>query len=463
MKATSFNNSINFAKRHVYPLVELTIPLILTGLIQACAYLAMNVFLARLGQDIFAAGAVVNWMESTLVVVLFGTLGSISVLVSHKHGAKNEMAIAAICRDGLLLSLILSLSFFYFYRHLSSLFLMLGQSPAIISYAESYLRALSWGLFPTFAVIVFLEVIIGVGDSRLVLILNLMLAILNVAFSYIFIFGKLGLPALGIAGAGWGVTVSQFVACIVCVLYMFSNRHYKNYFKNMFDNAYASFGWEIIKLGLPQGLMYSIEVGFFFALALCMGAINTSALAANQIAMQYVALFGSVCFAVAQAITVRMGYLIGAKALDDAKKVVYIGMILSFLIMLIPAISYFLNPLFFISIIINTGKMSQSVIDYAVQLLMLCGVFQVFEALRIALFGSLRALKDTKFSMLTSVICFWLFALPVGYWLAHYTMLGGSGFWIATIASVVLNIILLLIRMKIRMTDSQMLILLNQK
>ncbi len=444
-------HATNFAKTHVYPLIELTIPLILTGLIQSFCYLLINIFLARLGQDIYAAGAIVTWMEATLIVILFGTLGSISVLVAHKHGAKNEMAIAAICRDGLLLSLILGVLLFYFYRHLASLLYLLGQNPAIIQYADQFLKALSWSLLPNFIVIVFLEIAVGMSDSRLVLVLNLVLAVFNTFFSYIFIFGKLGMPALGIAGAGWGIAVAQSVACVMFALYMLTHRRYKKYLKNMMGNATKSFLWEIIKIGLPQGLMYSIEVGFFFAVALCMGAIDTSVLAANQTVMQYLGIFGSISFAIAQAITVRMGFLIGSKAFDDAKKVVYVGMIFAALIASIGAVSYFLKPLFFIFIIFNKKIASDEMIHYAVIFLLLCGVFQILEAVRIALFGSLRALKDTRYSMLTSIICFWCIALPVGYWFAHYTYLGVYGFWLAMSVGAIINIILLSFKLKSKM------------
>ena len=76
---------------------------------------------------------------------------------------------------------------------------------------------------------------------------------------------------------------------------------------------------------------------------------------------------------------------------------------------------------------------NHTIVHVATQFLAICAVFQVIEAARISLFGALRSLKDTRFTLYTSIISFWCIALPVGYLLATRYQWGGYGLWLGMI------------------------------
>ena len=107
---------------------------------------------------------------------------------------------------------------------------------------------------------------------------------------------------------------------------------------------------ELFHLGFPMGLMYCIEVGFFFALTLLKGTFGANVLAANQIVMQYNGLLISVIFSIAQAVTVRMGHLIGAGDVASARSAGYTGVCLSGLLMAVAALFFWFSPSMLISI-----------------------------------------------------------------------------------------------------------------
>lgn len=81
-------------------------------------------------------------------------------------------------------------------------------------------------------------------------------------------------------------------------------------------------------------------------------------------------------------------------------------------------------------------------------MLLVAAVFQVFEATRISLFGALRALKDTRFTLLTSILSFWGIAIPFGYLLAKPLQLNGPGFWWGMSTGAAISVLLLFIRFK---------------
>lgn len=445
MKIFSFKNDL-------LPLLKLAIPLAFTGIVQSSSYFFETLFLARLGKDTLAAGALVSWLFATFSVILFGALSSINILVSHKYGAKDDKGIAFVVRDGLLLAIISAIPIFFLSRNMAPIFLFFGQPASVVSFAEMYLHALSWGILPSFVMIAFLELVMGLGHARVVMSFSIIAVLLTIFFSYILIFGKLGFPVLGIVGAGWGITISNIIAVLLIIIYTLSLKNFRVYFQSVFIFKKPSFLKELIQIGGPIGLMYSVEVGFFFALALVMGTFSTQLLAANQIAMQYLGLLMSMIFSIASAITVRMGHLIGAKEIHSVARAGYLGISISALLMIFIAIIFWFFPETLISFDFNIhDPKNYDLLYYTEQLLLISPIFQILESIRISLFGALRAFKDTKFTLFTSIISFWGISLPVGYYFATQFQLGGQGLWLGMVLGVTISIVLLVWRFKWKM------------
>jgi MATE family multidrug resistance protein len=445
---------MSLIKNNLSPLLKLAIPLFFTGIAQSSAFFFQTVFLAHLGKDVLAAGALVSWLFATLSVIFFGALSSINVLVSHKHGAKDQLGIAAVLRDGLVMAILFSLPVLALCWNMSPIFLFFGQSDRVVSLAQAYLHALAWGVIPNFITIALLEFIIGLGHARTVMLFSIATVSLTLFFSYVLIFGALGFPSLGIAGAGWGIAIGDIAVCLLLVLYIPTQEYYKKYLQTLFRFNSHSYVRELLKIGLPMGFMYCVEVGFFFALTLSMGSFSTVFLAANQIAMQYLGFFMSLIFSMAQAITVRMGHLLGAKKPHLAEQAGYLGICISGLFMLFIALIFWFFPSYLISIDFDIhNPNNQELVYHATQLLMISPLFQILESVRISLFGVLRALKDTQFTLITSIFSFWLLSLPIGYFLATSLNLQGAGFWWGMVCGVSISVVLLLWRFKIKMKN----------
>lgn len=433
-----------FIKADLYPLLKLAIPLILTGLAQSSLGFLETIFLSRLGETTMAAGSLVSWLFATLIVILFGTFSAVNILIALKHGAKDQAGIVSVLRDGLLLAVSLTIPTFILFWNVPSVLLLFGQSPELAALAALYLHALAWGLFPKFILIVLFELLLGLGHSRTMLMVTLLAIPFYIFLSFILIFGKLGFPALGIAGAGWGMTIADWVITFILSISLFFSKTYKPYLQNIFTMKKPWYLWEIIHLGFPMGAMYCIEVGFFFVVALLMGVISIPALAANQIAMQYLGPLMGIIFCIAQGVTVRMGHQLGAKEVDIAKRTAFTGVLVSACFMGIIAIFYCLVPSLLISVDfdVNNSKYIETV-QLASGFLFIAAFFQIFEAIRITLFGALRALKDTHFTLLTSIISFWCISLPLGYLLGFIFKFGGKGLWMGMVIGAIFSMLLL--------------------
>ncbi|MBL7481145.1 MATE family efflux transporter [Legionella bononiensis] len=438
-------------KDNFYPLIKLAIPLALTGLMQSSVWFFETMFLARLGPDILAAGSLVSWLFGTVVVILFGTLSSINILVAHKHGADDTKGILHVVRDGFWLALLLALPIFLLFWNMSPLFLVFGQSPAIVQLAKTYLHAMAWGVLPNVVMIALLEVIMGLGRARFILVFNIISVTLTIFFSFAFIFGRFGFPPLGIAGAGWGLTTSYWITTVFLTLYVITNKNYSCYFRLLLKPTKPSYLIELVRIGVPMGMMYCVEVAFFFALTLIMGSFGSLVISANQIALQYLGTLMSLIFSLAQSITVRMGHLLGSGNKASAERTGYIGILIAASLMLLVAIIYWTIPTALINIDFDVhNSNNRELVRIATQLLTISALFQLIEAIRIALFGALRALKDTHFTLGISIISFWGVALPLGYFMASHMNLGGAGLWWGMVLGAGFSVLLLLWRFKVK-------------
>lgn len=450
-------NTLNYVKslkNNLYPLLTLAIPLVLTGAIQSSVLFFQTLFIAHLGQDALAAGALVSWLFGTLFVILFGTLSSINVLIAHKYGANDKYSISLIVRDGLWLAILLCIPAFMLFWNISPLLVLAGQNQAIVQLATSYLHAMAWGLLPNFLMIAFLEIMIGLGRARHILFFNIVSVSLSLIFGFAFIFGKFGFPALGITGAGWGMTLGYWLTALLLGVTILLRQEYNSYFHNLITFTRPSYLLELLRLGVPMGAMYCVEVAFFLTITLLMGLFGSQFLAANQIALQYVCIFTSVVFSIARATTVRMGHLLGAGETKLAISTSYMGVSLSVVFMIIVAVVYCLFPEKLISVDIDIHDPNNAnLLYFAKQFLGIGALFQLTEAIRIAFFGALRGLKDTYFTLWISTICFWGIALPIGYLLATYFHFVGAGLWWGMILGSIMGIPLLFYRFKSKMRN----------
>ena len=413
-------------------LLTLALPLIASGLVESSVGFSSTLFLSHLGPELLAAGSLVAWFYATVLIIFWGVFSSVSVLVANFRGANNHDGIAKVIRDAFWTAIALTLPISIMIWNMAPiLHHVLGQRENLVLLAVPYLHALAWSMLPDFTGILLMQIVIGLGHVRTNLIFSLTWVILNITADYVFIFGHLGFPAFGIAGLGWGTTFSFWVTTIAWFIYMFARKIYRPYFSQLFRFRLPFYYWKILKIGLPMGLMWCVEVTFFFVMSLLIGHMSVTALAASQIGMQYTSLFVSILFAISQAISVRVSHLIGSQKTDAIHNTLESGLLISLCIIAALVLAAWINPMFFIEADFNPyAYKALTVVLYAKQFLRIGLTFLLLESVRITLFGALRGMQDTRSPLLSSLIGFWLIAIPLGYFLAYFLNYGAIGFWL---------------------------------
>jgi MATE family multidrug resistance protein len=265
--------------------------------------------------------------------------------------------------------------------------------------------------------------------------------LLNVGLNWILIFGNLGAPALGLAGAGWATLISRVVTFAALTWFVLAGssapvERWKP------DLAWWREQAALLRLGVPTGLQLLGEVGAFSAAALLIGHLGAVPLAAHQIALTCASTTFMFPLGVAMASTVRIAQALGAGREDLLRPIGAGAWFVGLVVM-----SVFTVILVVAGPFIARGFVSDpAVIVIAAKLLIIAGIFQLVDGVQVVGSGLLRGLRDTKAPMWITIAAYWFIALPLGSWLAFGRGQGAAGMWVGLAWGLVFAAVLLVVR-----------------
>lgn len=436
-------------KQEIKSNLRLSIPFIASQTIYSLSGFVGTAMVAHLGQVVLAASVLVSMLWFTLSILFFGILNAVSVAVSHQFGAKDNHHIGRFMGQAYVIGFFMSILMISLLFCLPYLFSYSHQPPEVLNQAKLYTHALIWTVPSLIYLIITEQFLGGVGKAKVVLVTSIIIVPLEITAINILMFGKMGLPALGISALGFGFALSYFVTAIGLTLYICLAKAYKAYpiYRHIHQLHLQSM-YMLAKIGLPLGVAQAVEVSGFAVLTLWMGHFGTTMLAAHQIVMQFLGLMVTLLFAMSQAVTVRLGHLAGAGEYHKLSLVVIVGLGLSLGLILLVVSGFNLYDLRLLSLDINVYDASNSVlITDTLSLFSIVAIWLTIENFRIIAQGALRGLKDTLVLMLIAVISFWIIGLPMAYVVGFYTHLGAQGLWWGFSTGITVGAIIMLCRL----------------
>lgn len=388
---------------------------------------ADTMMIGRVGVTALAACAFANTVSMVFFVFGFGLMSSVSVCASQAYGARRPADVGRVLAAGSVMGSVLSLI-------LGGLLLLclpwlfhLGQPEEVVRESRWYLLLIAFSMWPTMVFTAGKSFSEALSRPWLPFWVVLASVGLNVWLNWIFIFGHWGSPAMGLTGAGLATLLARIFSVVLLFALLAGRRCYRAYFPVQWRwRQISSYFPDLLRLGLPSGFQVLAEVGAFAMASLMMGWISVEALAAHQIALTCAATTFMVPLGLSTALTVRMGQVLGAKEWDRLRPVASGGMGLAAGIMTISAVVFLLSGHFLAGLFTSDA----GVIALTAKLLVIAGLFQIFDGVQITAVGGLRGLGDVRVPMLLTYATYWLVALPLSGFLAFGTRLGAEGVWI---------------------------------
>ncbi|MDX2164609.1 MAG: MATE family efflux transporter [Gammaproteobacteria bacterium] len=418
----------------------LSLPIIANGLLESSCNFTTTFLVAHLGEKELAAAALVSMLFATLMVIFWGTISGVSIVISHYHGAENTPAIRGVMRDSILLSLLVAIPIMVLLWFASDIFAWTGQSAFIVHESKRYLHALVWAVPFDLSGLTLMQLFQGISKPRINFIFTMLYIPFMIWMNYIFMFGKLGLPVMGLAGLGWSATIAFCLFLAAISLFIYLTPYYRNYLNFSLASKTRYFN-EILKVGLPLGIMFCIEIGYFLVLAVFFGKISQTLLSAHQLTIQYFWVAMNIVFSFDQAYSIRVGWRVGRKEPEWIAPITFMGISVVLLYTFIVGLFYWFIPHTLVNIdFIQAPTPRPALVHAAILLFFYIAIFQICEGTRLTLFGILRGLKDTRFTLVNSIISFWGIALPLGYYLAFIRNHNyPQGLWIGLIVSAIIS------------------------
>ncbi|MCY8936731.1 MATE family efflux transporter [Bacillus sp. AFS043905] len=311
--------------------------------------------------------------------------------------------------------------------------------------AHDYLIALSLGIIPLFIYNALRAFIDALGQTRISMIITLCALPVNVLFNYLLIYGKFGFPELGGVGSGYATAITYWLIALVAILVVIKINPFSTYqvFTEFFRVSWKE--WKaLLLIGVPIGLAIFFETSIFSAVTLLMSKYDTVTIASHQIAMNFASLLYMIPLSISMALTIVIGFEIGAARYKDAKEYSWIGisMALTMSLVLSTILFLFREPVAFLYTKDHEVMMLTShFLIYAI-------FFQISDALQAPIQGILRGYKDVNVTFAMSLVSYWILGLPIGYFFAKFTDMGAFGYWIGLISGLALGAIGLAARLR---------------
>jgi MATE family multidrug resistance protein len=329
-----------------------------------------------------------------------------------------------------------------------ALLVAIGQDPALAADAQGFVRALMWGMLPYLLYLVLRSFISALERPVWSLLVGLAAVVYNGVINYGLIFGRLGLPELGLQGAGIGSASANLFMFLGLAAVVMCDRRFRRYrLFGRFWRADQERFREVWRLGLPIAVTLGLEITIFNAAVFLMGIIGTESLAAHAVAIQIASLAFMVPLGLAQAVTVRVGLAYGrrdkagiARAGWTSLAIAVAFMSLTGLIMVAapgPLVSIFLDP---------ADPANAAVAGLAVSFLMVAALFQIVDGAQVVGAGMLRGLHDTRVPMLYAAFGYWIVGLATGVALGFGLGWEGVGIWIGLASGLAVVAVLMIAR-----------------
>jgi MATE family, multidrug efflux pump len=406
-------------------------PLVAANLAQMTIGFTNAVMVGRLGGLSLAAAGLGASLYVTIGIALQGIVSALAPLAAHALGSGDRDGAARIAGQGLALALAFALPFVALIMTFDGLLLRFGYDVALAGEIRRYQHAIVWGAPAMLTMGALRSFLAAHARTRPVMLVLFGGVAVNAALNWVLIYGHFGAPALGVAGAGYATATNQWIMVTTLACYVAATPALSaaQVMRGMLAWRWSDIA-AILRLGLPIGGIFLLEIGSFVGTGVLMGLIGADALAANQIVGNCAGFTFMVPFGLAQAATVRIAFERGSGRDEAAWRAAVLALTLGICFMLAASIVLWLAPRAIIAVYIDaTAAENAAVVAIAVQLFAILALFQVFDGMQAVAAGALRGYKDTAVPMLLAALGYWGFGF-LGSWVLAFPLgYGAPGLW----------------------------------
>ncbi len=419
----------------------MALPLTIGGLSQMALNITDSIMVGKLSYTHLAASAFVNNYVGIPYVACIGLTTVIAPLVAFQINSGKRKFVGNVLVNSLVLNIFVAIFLCTIIALTSDLLDKMGQEEQVVIYAKPFLFWINWSIVPMIIFLTMKQFSDGMEKTRIPLYISISAVPINIILNYIFIYGFYFIPRMELEGAGMATFLTRIIIVILMTLYILFSKEF---------NEFRTVKWKyniaeikrIAKMSLPSAWQYASEIGAFAILAIIIGWFGAKQLAAHQIAISIAAVTFMVSVGFASAGSIKVGEYFGAGDIPKARIYGMASIRIAIWYGIFCAICFVLFrhqlPLLFTD--------ETEVIQIASVLLIIGAIFQISDSVQAVAIGILRGMQDVRYPTIVATIAYWMFGIPVGYFLACEVGMQANGVWVGFITCLTLVSVFLYFR-----------------
>lgn len=433
---------------HIRATLKLGLPLIGGQLAQVFIGVTDTVMIGWYGVEELAAVALGSSYFHLILILGMGFGLAVMPMVASAAARDDDQQVRRVTRMGLWISLGFAALVMPLFWYSEALLLRSGQSAQVSADAQTYLRIAGWAIWPGCLLVVLRSHLSALERPNIVLWAWVGGVFLNAGINWVLIFGNLGAPEMGIAGAATASVFTNLLILLILALYASRAEGLRHF--ALFTRFWRP-DWEallqVFRLGWPIAITLLSEAGLFMATMIMMGWIGTMELAAHGIALQIISVTFMIHIGLSSAATVRIGRTRSRNDAPALRLAAWAALILSgvTVALTIVALMSFAEPL--VGLFVDpSDPLRPQIIAIGASLLIVACIFQLADAAQVMALGLLRGVQDTNVPMIYAFISYWIIGVPLAYALGFPVGWEGEGIWVGLAIGLAVAGLVLVIR-----------------
>jgi MATE family multidrug resistance protein len=392
-------------------LLIIAVPMVISQASDTIMMFADRLFLSRLGGEYLAASMSGGLTELMLSFFFIGTIGYVTAIVAQYYGSGQKEK----CAEATFQAVVLAVISYPVILALSPLakffFTAVGQSSLQVELAYTYFQTLIFGIVFLVLRHALAGFFIGIGRTRVVMIANAAGMFVNLPLNYILIFGKLGLPAMGLRGAAIGTIGGNFVIFLIMLVFYLRRSNREEFSTHRALIVQSGILKTLLKFGIPAGIEMFLNIAAFNLFVQTMYTYGSQVAASVTVAFNWDNVAFLPMIGMGHAVTALVGQNIGAGDLSEARKTTYTGLRTAWIYSFIMLILFIFGARLLVGVFLPGGDaVNGEVSTMAVTMLRLASLYILADSAQIVFVGALRGAGDTRWVMVVSAGLYWIFA-----------------------------------------------------
>ncbi len=407
--------------------LSVAVPIMIQNGITNFVGLLDNIMVGRVGTEQMSGVAIVNQLLLVFNLAIFGAISGVGIFGAQFYGCKNTKGVRHTFRFKLYLCaiiVVLGIAALFFGGEQLILLYLHGEDnmaalEATLGYGKEYLWVMLFGLLPFAVEEVYASTLRECGETKVPMAAGVVAVFVNLIFNYLLIFGKCGLPELGVAGAAVATVISRWVQMIIVIVWTHTHTERMPFIVG----AYREFGvpgqlaLNILRKGIPLMCNEIFWAAGMAMMTQCYSMRGLDAVAALNISTTISNLFSVIYMAMGSAISIIIGQLLGAGKMEEAKD--RDTKLIAFSVgscLVLGTLMIVVAPLF--PELYNT---TDAVKELAVSLLRIAAACMPMYAFVHATYFTLRSGGKTIVTFLFDSVFLWCICIPTAFVLSRFT------------------------------------------